>query len=107
VSALAGKRVLPVEDEFRIARTAEEALRALGVRVLGPAFLRAEAIALATSDGGAGAVVVASKPVRPAGCSTSGAGAPAPAGARPAEPGTFASCPMPHPAARSGTSSTG
>ena len=107
MSALAGKRVRLAEDAFLIALTAEEAPRALGVRMLGPAYSLAEAIALAACDGLDGGVVVASKPVRPAGCSTTGARAPAPAGARPAEPGTLPSCPTPYPAARSGTSSTG
>lgn len=51
MSAIAGKRILIVEDEFLIATTAGEMLQELGALVIGPASTVDEALALAEGEG--------------------------------------------------------
>lgn len=50
MSAIQGKRILIVEDEFLIATTACEMLQELGALVIGPASTIAEALALTETE---------------------------------------------------------
>ncbi|RDJ03219.1 response regulator [Rhizobium grahamii] len=50
LSALSGKRILLVEDEYLIARDAEEQLRELGVEVVGPVANVGDALRIVDTD---------------------------------------------------------